>query len=460
MDEREKISYITRMYSELTFLEIYQKELVFVVLLTIFEIVAITYFYLFKNSKFFKENWQEFRCNWTVIPFAGFINKPDNKTIAEYTKENYNYCTDRSMKLSMNEQFESKFQTQSFINDMITGMNDLIAKTISASNTSNKDVNDNIDDGTNVIYNIFGKLHVGFVLLMDILRKLSKILETIVNFALTGITWGTLFFKMLISSVMLLLIVLFTTTVIPVLPVIWLWPPLIIFPLVFIFLIVVSGTFKQTVFMIVNELSKVEPFTGMKPKLNLCFGGETMINTKNGYKKIKHVKVGDILKDKSIVTATFKTVAVSNVFVLDGIVVSGEHYVKHKNWIKVKDHPKSLPFFYKKCLYCLNTTSKKIKIRNHVFLDWDDLHPKRRKRVMKKHVDYGFSPLFLIKMVNGEYKQIIDIEPNDILNENIRVVATVCLDKKFHIVTDRGYFINEKFYMDYNFNIDKLFYLF
>ena len=130
MEELEEINYITQLYSKLTFTEVYGKQIGFVLFVTIIEIIAIVYFYLFKNSKIYKENWSSVRCDWTVMPFAGFINKPSNQTIAEYTKENYDYCTKRSMATSMNDQFESTFQTQQIINNLVIGSNDLIAKSI------------------------------------------------------------------------------------------------------------------------------------------------------------------------------------------------------------------------------------------------------------------------------------------------------------------------------------------
>jgi len=197
----------------------------------------------------------------------------------------------------------------------------------------------------------------------------------------------------------------------------------------------------------------------MKPKLNLCFGENTRIKTNKGYKKIKHVKVGDLLHG-SQVTATFKTV-VTPVFNLNGIIVSGEHYVKGGDWIKVKDHPLSVPTEYKgKYLYCLNTTSKTIRIDSHDFLDWDELIPEKMDHVLKFYktlesihlYDKGFSSL--VKTKKG-FRDIRTINPNDMLDD-ARVIATVCLKDKYHLVTDTGYFNG---YNDYNYNLDKLFYL-
>jgi hypothetical protein len=458
MDDQAKINNIIKMYSELTYVQVYGNQIAWVIFLTIVEILLLVYFYLKKNAKSLKENWTDVRCDWNVMPIAGFINKPEDKTVLEYTQENYNYCTSQSLEKSMNDHFESTFNTQQQINDMITGSNNLMGQNIAVSNTSNADVNDNINDGTNMIYQIFNLLHVGFIMFVDILTKLGDILKTTANFAMTGVVWGTVFFKMMISAVMSLLIILFIVTVVPVMPFLWLIFPLV-YLILFAMLLAISSSFEHTVFMVVDEFSKVEPFTTMKPKLNLCFGENTRIKTNKGYKKIKHVKVGDLLHG-SQVTATFKTV-VTPVFNLNGIIVSGEHYVKGGDWIKVKDHPLSVPTEYKgKYLYCLNTTSKTIRIDSHDFLDWDELIPEKMDHVLKFYktlesihlYDKGFSSL--VKTKKG-FRDIRTINPNDMLDD-ARVIATVCLKDKYHLVTDTGSFNG---YKDYNYNLDKLFYL-
>lgn len=460
MDDRANLDNIIRLYSEVTYVQVYGGQIAWVIFLTILDLVLLVYYFLKKNETSLKENWTEVRCNWDILPIAGFINKPANKTIIEYTQENYDYCTKQSIESSMSSHFEKPFQTQQKINDMITQSNNLLAKNVAITNQSNTGVNENINSGTNIIYEIFNLLYVGFTLFMNTLMKLTEILKTITYFGMTGITWGTVFFKLIISAVISLLAILFTATVIPAIPFYWLIFPLI-FPLTFAFLLVISSSFKNTVSIITDQFAKVEPFTQMnQPKLNLCFGENTRIKTNKGYKKIKHVKVGDVLNG-SHVTATFKTL-VTPVFNLNGIIVSGEHYVKYNHWIKVKDHPLSVPTDYKgKYLYCLNTTSKTITVGGHEFLDWDELIPEKMNHVLKFYktpesihlYDDGFSSL-MVKTKRG-YKDISEINPDDVL-EDARVIATVSLKDKYHIVTDTGCFNG---YKDYNYNIDKLFYL-
>ena len=55
--------------------------------------LAISYYYVYNHIEPIKADWVNQRCNPKVMPFAGLINKPDNKTITEFTGENFNYCT-------------------------------------------------------------------------------------------------------------------------------------------------------------------------------------------------------------------------------------------------------------------------------------------------------------------------------------------------------------------------------
>jgi hypothetical protein len=123
----------------------------------------------------------------------------------------------------------------------------------------------------------------------------------------------------------------------------------------------------------------------------------------------------------------------------------------------------------------LNTTSKRLYIGNHEFLDWDDLDDTGIEKVLNyigskdpatihKYIDKGFSRNFKL-MVNGKRTRICNILPGDDL-EDQKVLAVVRINgdiKKrkilYHLITEKGYFVKKKHYMDYNSLIDKLFYM-
>ena len=70
-----------------------------------------------------------------------------------------------------------------------------------------------------------------------------------------------------------------------------------------------------------------------------CFDKSTLIKTKNGWKKISKIKVGEILENDSKVDAIFKIAAnTQDMYYLNGVIVSGSHKVFYKKlgWIRCK----------------------------------------------------------------------------------------------------------------------------
>ena len=84
---------INKLYENLGYTDIYSGSILFVVLITILFFIATSYFIIFANIGPIKDDWTNQRCNPKVMPFAGFINKPDEETIFEFTKNNFISCT-------------------------------------------------------------------------------------------------------------------------------------------------------------------------------------------------------------------------------------------------------------------------------------------------------------------------------------------------------------------------------
>ena len=83
---------IKKIYNKQTY---YQKYggLIWVALLIIVVFIAMISYFLSKGStEALKKDWINNRCKPSVMPFAGFINNPGDKTDMEYTQENFSYC--------------------------------------------------------------------------------------------------------------------------------------------------------------------------------------------------------------------------------------------------------------------------------------------------------------------------------------------------------------------------------
>jgi len=109
--------------------------------------------------------------------------------------------------------------------------------------------------------------------------------------------------------------------------------------------------------------------------LNGFYGNVKLKLNEDTYKKIKDIKIGDILEGNNVVTGKIKQKVMNNdiIYKLNDIITSGNQIVYYdKNWQLVSNIDKCNNIYYDKCNYLYNiTTSKKIiKINNIIFRDY------------------------------------------------------------------------------------------
>ena len=83
---------INKVYEKAGFLEKYGGSLWLTIILILVFFVAISYYHVMNNIQPIKADWLNQRCNPSVMPFAGIINKPDDQTAFEFTASNFNNC--------------------------------------------------------------------------------------------------------------------------------------------------------------------------------------------------------------------------------------------------------------------------------------------------------------------------------------------------------------------------------
>jgi len=111
-------------------------------------------------------------------------------------------------------------------------------------------------------------------------------------------------------------------------------------------------------------------------KMRLCFSPETPIKLQNGETVlIKNLKLGDILINGSIVTATMQIRNENDPYYrIDDILVTGSHHIESNGkFIRVSEFKDSV------CtdkvgdvVNCLITSDHKIPVGNYIFWDWED----------------------------------------------------------------------------------------
>jgi hypothetical protein len=189
------------------------------------------------------------------------------------------------------------------------------------------------------------------------------------------------------------------------------------------------------------------------PKLR-CFDKNTLLEMSDGtYKKIIDVNVGDMLANRTMVTAKMKILSEGlRMFSLNNVTVSESHIVLFQDhWIAVRDHPLAEELFdySEPFLYCLNTSSKEIIINGMAFTDWDEIYDNTltavinaipqniftkdenfKKANIHRYLDVGFESNTIIYLVDGSKKHIKDICIGDKMSTRGIVYGIVEIEKE------------------------------
>ena len=89
---------LSNLFNQLTYFDSYGSSVIFLIIITLILVIFYLYCSNMTNSQKIKNDWINQRCNLNVIPFAGYINKPDNMSASDFTKQNFDYCVQNNMK--------------------------------------------------------------------------------------------------------------------------------------------------------------------------------------------------------------------------------------------------------------------------------------------------------------------------------------------------------------------------
>ena len=430
---------INKIYSKADFLEKYGGSLWLTIILIIVFFVAISYYHVMNNIQPIKADWLNQRCNPSVIPFAGLINKPDDQSAFEFTASNFNNCIYNILTDIINIFLAPLY----YLVNLLTEVMNLIKESLQAV----REVFDSIRKAVaGVSEDIMGRMLNFLIPLQVILIKIRNMFNqtqavmTASIYTLLGtydtIVASTSGIVKIVAGILLslaaIILVLFAIPFGLGLP----------FGLPLFGLYCVIIYFAIIVWII--DMMILKKFINPLPGIPSCFDGDTILTLNNSEKiKVKNIKVGMILEEDNMVTAFMEMACLDEIYELDKIYCTGEHKVKLNNeWIKVKNHPESklMDKNYEK-VYCINTSNKTIKINNLIFGDYDELEKNEIDEIkskcdkylpklfnlgdIHKYLDGGFEENTSIEMFDGHSVKIKDIKVNDVLKYGERVVGIV-----------------------------------
>ena len=353
------------------------------ILITFFSLLVtwgvFSYLSLKKKQNYYKKNWPKHKCDPAITPFAGFLNPPPGSNFKEkmdFTVKNYAICNMNILQSNVGLFTKPMKGAQSMIAFLL-----MIA--LSSLDFLRNIYNIIRNAFMGIISKLFGKfanvmiqLQLWFANLKDTFWKVGG---TLISFFFFGLASMYTALSVLNNLVAVVLIILAIVTVVCLfwLAMIYINPflgvpsfitwsitylsisvPLII---VAVFAAIVNGTAKQ-------QQCDADP--------NCCFHGETLVQTENGEKKMRNIKIGEKLKNNNIIHSIMKIKPNEPLYNLNDVLVSGNHYFycKENGYMKVKDSKYSnITDVKTDYYYCLITSNKEIIINDTKFCDWDDL---------------------------------------------------------------------------------------
>ncbi len=435
------ISYINKLYDNLSFFELHFQSILLVLLVSIIVILVATASRILSKSNVLKANWDAERCKPNIMPFAGLINKPIGQTVAEYTLSNFNYCVTNIL--------NSGFKKATFSYDLAGATNSLLSGSadmdLSFNMTNNwfSNIQSNVSGSFSAIQNKFANSMVPVQQALFAVQDMFQRMQAVFIAGVYTSLGNSLIIKSLVSQMLsavskifyLLLIVITALFIIPGTQGLAIATTAIAMPLL------VS---TAAINLSMGKAMGVTP--GKLPSIRKCFDKHTLLKMSDGtYTPIEKIKVGDVLINSNVVTATIvldsKHVTMYDV---NGIIVSGFHKIKYgNNWIPISKYPyrREIVAYSEPLIYCINTSNKKITIGVFDFLDWDEIYHTHLDKILTyridtlttigntsnihRRLDGGFCEDTPIRLFDRRRVRVKDIVPGDKLVNGATVYGVV-----------------------------------
>lgn len=435
---------VNKLYGDLNYYDVYGGSVILFIILIVILLLVYSYTTVMKNMQPIKDNWAVERCNPKVIPFAGFINKPEGASTIQYTQDNFNYC----MQNILTSITGYAVEPLTFITAGLTSLYGEIANTLNSIRTIISNVRTNIakiaQEILGRILNIMTPIQMILISFIDVIGKIKGIFAAGIYTSLgTYYTLKSLMGAILQFVVIILIILAGLIAGLWIIP--FTWPAAItgtaVFLSVSVPLLIILVFMNQVLHVDINS-----PIPSVPGPSGHCFDRKTLLTMNDGtIKSIEEIKVGDILANNNAVTAKLKLDAKNaEMFQLGNVVVSGSHQVKYNNnWVFVKEHPERKPAlsFSDPYIYCLNTSLKTLQIGAFEFSDWDEVFDDERMELLAhldsdftedihKYYDGGFFSDAKVDLENEKSREISNLEIGDVLKDGSKVVGLVEVSSK------------------------------
>jgi len=331
------------------------------VILTIVGILSIivltVYLYVLLNIAYIKQTWDSQKCGYGIV-------------IGDYN--NLVECSQKALKKVVDTTSKPLYDGA----NMVTGFfKDLIKKGNAIADVFiyiKDQIVNLVSSVLKFIYKLLLPIQIFFITLMTLFSKVKAILVSQLYFMVATVITMKSFLEAMINGIIIVLMAL-AALIILMMIIPFGWGVAALFLAIFVSISIPLGIF-------VGVMSKAAHLTIFKiPKApHVCFDKNTRLILQNGESvTINNIKIGNVLLDGSIITATMiLDISNAKMFYLNNVFVTGSHLVYYNNtWINVSDHPDSIYMdtYSEPYVYCVNTTTGILQIGSNKFTDWNEM---------------------------------------------------------------------------------------
>jgi hypothetical protein len=447
---------VNNLYNKKGFLEKYGTDVWISVIIFLIFFISTSYYHVFNNIQPIISDWDNQKCNPSVIPFVGLINKPQGMSAFEFTGNNFTGCIQTILKTVAADAFKPVYYIMNTFTDMFNDLSNVLDGVRAMFNKIRISIKTFSEDVMSRILNITMPIFQFVINMKDMLAKTNGVLGGTV-FTLFSVYYTLkssigAAIDFIVDILYILAGSIITLLILSAIPIIGIPAEIAVVPLMAIFMAILIPTIM--VQGAVYEVLDMSP--QILPGIPGCFSKNTKIskfnNERNIYTNvnISNIEVGDKLEDDTHVTGVIKFAAEKQkIYNLYDVIVTGEHRVLHNTlgWIKVKNHPDSIAInnFKEPFVYCLITNSKTFKIGDIVYSDWDDIDDKVmsdiktncncipdpenfKKEDIHYYLDNGLHGDTQIYMENYNSINLENIQVNDVLIGGVKVLGKVKID--------------------------------
>ena len=335
------------------------------------------------HMKMLRKDFQEIRCDPTIVPFAGEIAAPEGVNKMKFAADNFEQCTRNILKGIAIEAFNPVEMLMSVFNSTFSGMTGSLGSMMEFFDRLRENIGKIPTLLYGIILSVLVPLKRAMQALEDLFSRMSAVGQNIINLV-TGTTNLLLSVLNLLLNFFIGILVLVVVMIVGLLAAAFFFPPMLKVAAATILAATALLGFTLAIIVIIATAFGSYADGSEVPSIPSCFHPDTLVETADGTEVcIKDVRLGTTLKGGGRVRSKMKIANTNDMYVFKdtNTIVSGTHLVldvSENAFIPVSEA------FAKGCanlapytqtvpeVHCLNTSNHIIPAGGRIFHDWED----------------------------------------------------------------------------------------